>query len=163
MSASQPSYIAVVGGGAFDSESSNAAETVGHLIADAGAGLVGGGLGGVMEAACRGAVSNGGKTIGLLPGSDRSEANDHVQVAIPTGMGEMRNMLVVRAADAVIAISGEFGTLSEVAFALRIGKPVVGLGTWELSKGGRVSDAIEAVDSPEQAVDRALALARANL
>ena len=115
-----------------------------------------------MEAACRGAASGGGTTIGLLPGSDRSEANDHVQVAIPTGMGEMRNMLVVRAADAVIAISGEFGTLSEVAFALRIGKPVVGLGTWELSKGGRVSDAIEAVDSPEQAVDRALALARAN-
>ena len=91
-----------------------------------------------MEAACRGARAAGGTTVGLLPGNDRRDANPHVEVAIPTGMGELRNGLIVRAADAVIAVGGEYGTLSEIGFALKIGRPVVGLGTWELAQGGRL-------------------------
>lgn len=115
-----------------------------------------GGLGGVMEAACRGARAQGGLTIGFLPGSDRSEANEFVDVAIPTGMGEMRNALIVRAADAVIAVSGEFGTLSEIGLALKLGKRVVGVSTWELSRRGEVSDAILVADSAAEAVRLAL-------
>ena len=94
--------------------------------------MVCGGLGGAMEAACRGAKAEGGTTVGILPGGDRSAANPYVDVAVPTGLGEARNALVVRAADAVIAVAGGYGTLSEIALALSAGKPVVGLGTWEL-------------------------------
>ena len=110
-----------------------------------------------MEAACRGAREAGGSTVGLLPGLDRREANAHVQVALPTGLGEARNALVVRAADAVIAVGGEFGTLSEIALALKAGTPVVGVDTWELSKDGAAVVAIDRVDSAEEAVERALA------
>lgn len=109
-----------------------------------------------MEAACRGARSQGGLTIGILPGTDRNEANEYVDVAIPTGMGEMRNALIVRAADAVIAVSGEFGTLSEIGFALKLGKRVVGLSTWQLKRAGEVSDAILVAGSASEAVRLAL-------
>jgi hypothetical protein len=105
-----------------------------------------------MEAASRGAASAGGAVVGILPGRDRADANPHVTVAIPTGLGEMRNPLVVRAADAVIAVGGAYGTLSEIAFALRTGVPVVGLDTWDLD------DVIDAPD-PEAAVALALELA----
>jgi uncharacterized protein (TIGR00725 family) len=98
-----------------------------------------------MEAACRGAKAAGGTTIGILPGSDRRAANEFVDVAIPTGLGEARNALVVRAADALIAVGGGYGTLSEIALALKAGKRVAGLGTWEI-------DGVEAVDSPGAAV-----------
>jgi uncharacterized protein (TIGR00725 family) len=136
------------------------AEAVGRLIARAGAVLVCGGLEGVMEAACRGAVAEGGMTVGILPDLDRRRANRYLTYSIPTGMGEMRNTLLVRAADALIAIAGEFGTLSEIAFALKTGVPVVGLGTWELSKaGGRAVDAFVRVATPEDAVTEALRLA----
>lgn len=108
-----------------------------------------GGLTGVMEAASQGAREAGGVTIGILPGTDRREANEYVTVAIPTGMGEARNALVVRAADAVIAIGGEWGTLSEIALARKTGKPVVGLGSWELA-------GVEAVATPAEAVAAAL-------
>jgi uncharacterized protein (TIGR00725 family) len=118
--------------------------------------VVCGGLGGVMEAVCRGARSQGGMTIGILPGSDGSEANGYVDIAIPTGMGEMRNALIVRAADAVIAISGGFGTLSEIGFALKLGKRVVGLSTWDLSRAGDVPDAVLTATSAEEAVRLAL-------
>ena len=91
--------------------------------------LVCGGLGGVMEAACRGARERGGITLGILPGLDRAAANPHVSVALPTGLGEARNALVVRAADALIAVGGGYGTLSEIALALKAGKRVIGLGT----------------------------------
>jgi uncharacterized protein (TIGR00725 family) len=111
--------------------------------------LVTGGLGGVMEAACKGARGAGGTTVGILPGTDRSAANPFVDVAIPTGLGEARNALVVRAADALIAIGGAYGTLSEIAFALKAGKGVVGLGTWDI-------DGIEAAESPEAAVETVL-------
>ena len=149
-------HIAVCGPGEANDQEAAWAEEVGRLIAQAGAVLVCGGLGGVMDAAARGAESVGGVSVGLLPGEERDEAGPHLTVAVPTGLGEARNALVVRAADAVLAISGEFGTLSEIALALKMGKPVVGLSTWELSKGGRPVDAIVRADSPEEAVRAAL-------
>lgn len=121
----------MVGPGDAEPEELVRAEEAGAAVAEAGAGLVCGGLGGVMEAACRGARSRGGLTVGLLPGSDRDAANGWVVVALPTGLGEARNALVVRAADAVVAIGGGWGTLSEIALALKTGVPVVGLWTWE--------------------------------
>ncbi len=108
---------------------------------------------GVMEAVCRAAKAAGGTTVGILPGPRRSDANDYVDVAIATGLGEVRNPLVVRAADVVVAIGGEYGTLSEIAFALKIGVPVVGLGTWELGRAGAPVDAYRTASSPEEAVD----------
>jgi uncharacterized protein (TIGR00725 family) len=122
---------------------------VGRELAEHGAVLVCGGLGGVMEAACRGAKDGGGTTIGILPGTDRAAANRFVDFAIPTGLGEARNALVVRAADALIAIGGAYGTLSEIAFALKAGKPVAGLGSWEVH-------GVIAVDSPQAAVESVL-------
>jgi len=98
-----------------------------------------------MEAACRGAKAEGGTTLGILPGSDRSAANPYVDVAVPTGLGEARNALLVRAADSLIAVAGGYGTLSEIALALRAGKPVIGLGTWEIEGVVRASSAAEAV------------------
>lgn len=156
-------YIAVVGAGTEDPATDGPAEQVGRELASRGALVVCGGLGGVMEAACRGAKSAGGTTIGILPTEKRGVENPHVDIALPTGMGEMRNVLVVRAADAVIAVGGEFGTLAEIAFACKVGKPVVGLATWELSKGGRRRDAYVPASSPVEAVEEALRLARAGL
>jgi hypothetical protein len=154
-------YIAVVGPGEGDEAAERQAEIVGRALGDAGAVVVCGGLGGVMAAACRGAKSSagGGHTVGLLPGLDRSAANPWVDVAIPTALGEARNALVVRAADVVIAIAGEFGTLSELALALKAGTPVVGLGTWELSKRGERVVAFVEASSPEEAAALALDLA----
>ncbi len=154
-----PPYIAVCGPAVADDHEAAWAVEVGRWIAEAGAVLVCGGLGGVMDAAAGGAAVAGGTSIGILPGDGRAPASPHLTVAIPTGMGEARNALVVRAADAVIAISGEFGTLSEIALALKMGKPVIGLGTWELSKRGHPDDAIIRADSPQDAVARALAAA----
>ena len=152
--------MAVVGGGIADQRVDAAAEAVGRGLARRGAVVVCGGLGGVMEAACRGARAEGGTTFGILPGVDRADANPFVDVALPTGMGEARNALVVRAADALVALAGEFGTLSEIALALRLGKPVVGLWTWELARAGEAVDAIVRVDDPDQAAERAITLAR---
>lgn len=135
------------------------AEEVGRLLARAGAILVSGGLGGVMEAASRGAASEGGVVVGILPGATREGANPHLTVAIPTGMGEMRNALVVRSADAVVAVAGEFGTLSEIALALKTGVPVVGIATWELAKGGVPVEAFPRAATASEAVDLALRLA----
>ncbi|MDQ6914673.1 MAG: TIGR00725 family protein [Actinomycetota bacterium] len=153
-------YVAVIGSGQADGDLLEAAESVGGELARRDAVVVCGGLGGVMEAACRGARSQGGTTVGILPGTDRSDANAWVSIAIPTGLGELRNGLVVRAADAVIAVGGEFGTLSEIGFALKIGRPVVGLRTWELARGGEaVTDAIVVASDPVEAATRALELA----
>ena len=152
-------HVAVVGSGSAERDQLILAEEVGRLLATRGAIVLCGGLGGVMEAACRGAKSVGGMTVGLLPGSDRREANAWVDVAIPTGLGEARNALVIRAADVVIAIGGEFGTLSEIALALKTGKPVVGIDTWDLSKRGVMATEIVRAATPTEAVDRALALA----
>ena len=134
------------------------AELVGRLLAERQIVIVCGGLGGVMEAACRGARSAGGTTVGILPGDDRTDANEFVDVAVATGMGEGRNALVVRTADAVIAVGGEFGTLSEIALALRAGKPVVGIGTWELAKGGVAVEDVIRTDDAATAVDVVLAV-----
>jgi uncharacterized protein (TIGR00725 family) len=153
-------YVAVVGAGDADEALAAAAEEVGRGLAEGGAAVVCGGLGGVMEAACRGAKSAGGLTIGILPGRRRHDANPWVDVAIPTGMGETRNALVVLSADAVVAVGGEHGTLSEVAFGLKVGRPVVGLRTWRLTRGdGRVDDNVVRADDPGAAVAAALALA----
>jgi uncharacterized protein (TIGR00725 family) len=153
-------WIAVVGGGEASAAELDAAEAVGGALGAAGAVVVCGGLGGVMEAACRGARAAGGLTVGILPGVQRSDANAWVEIAIPTGMGELRNGLVVRAADALVAVGGEFGTLAEIALALKAGVPVVGLGTWELARRGAPVDAIEVAADPGAAAARALALAR---
>lgn len=152
-------YVAVCGPDPAAPEVAEQAEEVGRLVARAGAVLVCGGLGGAMEAASRGAALDGGIVVGILPGTSRSQGNPHLSVAIPTGMGEMRNTLLVRAADVVIAVAGEYGTLSEIAFALKIGVPVVGLGTWELAKDGRPVEAFVRAHTPEQAVAEALRLA----
>jgi uncharacterized protein (TIGR00725 family) len=119
--------VAVVGGSTCTPQEAEYAAAVGRLVAERGAVLVCGGLGGVMEAAARGAKQGGGLTIGILPGSDAADANPNIDIAIPTGMGEMRNALIVRAAGAVIAIGGGWGTLSEIALARRTNTPVVGL------------------------------------
>jgi uncharacterized protein (TIGR00725 family) len=141
--------VAVVGPGDASRDAEGTAERVGGELARRGAVLVCGGLGGVMEAACRGAKSEGGVTLGILPGSDRRQANRFVDLAVPTGFGEARNALVVRAADALVAVGGAYGTLSEIALALKAGKPVVGLGTW-------VVDGVVPAESPEAAVESAL-------
>ncbi|MGZ4180631.1 MAG: TIGR00725 family protein [Solirubrobacteraceae bacterium] len=145
-------YVAVVGTGDATPKEADAAEQVGAGLARAGAIVVCGGLGGVMAAACRGAYDAGGMTIAILPGADRRSANDWARVVIPTGMGEMRNALVVRAADAVIAVGGAYGTLSEVALALKTGVPVVGIDTWPI-------DGVIGVDTAADAVATALARA----
>jgi len=153
-------HVAVVGSGSAEREHQVLAEEVGRLLATRGALVVCGGLGGVMEAACRGAKGAGGTTVGILPGLDRHEANAWVDVAIPTGLGEARNAVVVRAADVLVAIGGEFGTLSEIAFALKTGKPVVGIDTWELSRRGVAATEVVRAGTPAQAVEGALQLAR---
>jgi uncharacterized protein (TIGR00725 family) len=149
-------YVAVVGPGESRPDEIAAAEELGRRLAEAGAVVVCGGLGGVMAAACRGAYSAGGTTIGILPGSDRADANEWVTVALVTGMGELRNGLIVRSADALVAVGGaetSFGTLSEIALARRTGVPVICLGSWEI-------EGVHLAKSPQDAVRRALELAR---
>ena len=152
-------YVSVVGSGNPETGARVVAEEVGRLIAEAGGILVCGGLTGVMEAACRGAKSVGGTTVGILPSNDPRDANPYVDIALATGLGEARNTLVARAADVVIAVAGEFGTLSEIGFALKIGTPVVGLDTWELTRAGRGVDAIARAATAEEAVALAFELA----
>jgi uncharacterized protein (TIGR00725 family) len=141
-----PPYVAVVGAGGDVAGSVLAdAEAVGAELARRGAVVVCGGLGGVMAAACRGARAEGGVTLGILPGVDRADANEWVSVAVATGLGELRNGLVVRSADAVVAIAGEYGTLSEIALALKAGRRVVGLRSWEIPGVRPAGDAAAAV------------------
>ena len=135
----------MVGPGEADPEQRAVAEEVGRLLAEAGAIVVTGGRTGVMEAASKGAREAGGTTLGILPGADRREANEWVTVAVPTGMGEARNALLVRAADAVVAVGGAWGTLSEIALARKTGTPVVGIRSWDLDGVERHETADEAV------------------
>lgn len=153
-------YVAVVGGAEASRPELARAREVGRALGEAGAVVVCGGLGGVMEAACRGAHEAGGLTVGLLPGRERGEANRHVDVALPTGLGEARNALVVAAADAVVAVGGEYGTLAEIALALKAGIPVVGLGTWDLVRHGVADTGIVVADDPVEAAALALGLDR---
>ncbi len=152
-------FIGVIGGGRCSPEIAQIAEAVGREIARRGAVLVCGGLGGVMEAACRGAREAGGLTVGILPGNDPAEANPYVQIPIVTGMGEMRNVIIIKSVQAVIAVDGEYGTLSEIGHALKRGLPVVGIHTWELSIAGRKDGAIMIARSAPEAVDMALSAA----
>ncbi|MGH2674091.1 MAG: TIGR00725 family protein [Actinomycetota bacterium] len=152
-------YVAVCGPAAATEEEEGWAEEVGRRLAEAGAVVVCGGLGGVMDAVARGAAGAGGTVIGILPGETRAGASAHLSVAIPTGLGEARNAVVARVADAVIAIGGEWGTLSEIALARKMGKPVIGLATWELETAGGTPGAIERATSPASATARAVELA----
>jgi uncharacterized protein (TIGR00725 family) len=138
--------VGVIGPGDASAAEVAAAEEVGARLVDLGATVVTGGLGGVMEAACRGAKSRRGVTIGLLPGFDRTEANGWVDVAIATGLGEIRNALIVRTSDALVAIGGGAGTLSEIAFALKLGRPVIGVGTFEVEGVVQVESAAQAAE-----------------
>ena len=152
--------IAVIGGESPPPEALPTAEAVGRELAQRDHVVICGGRGGVMEAACKGAREAGGHTIGVLPGPDRRDANPHVEFPIVTGIGYARNAIIVLSADAVIAVDGSYGTLSEIALALGYGKPVVGLGTWRISDGDGVEDErILRADDAVRAVDLALAAA----
>lgn len=152
-------HIAVIGGSTCSEEVAGFAEEVGRQLAKRGVVLICGGLTGVMEASCRGAMAEGGITVGILPGDDRWSANPSVKIPIVTGIGYSRNAIVVKSAQAVIAIDGNHGTLSEIAFAMQYGIPVIGLNTWVLSIGGKRDKSIIRADSPEDAVEKAIAAA----
>lgn len=149
--------IAVIGAGVCDPEVAKVAYDIGRLIAERDAIVVTGGLSGVMEAASRGARDAGGLVVGILPGLDCSAANSAVDVAIPTGMGQLRNGLVVASARAVIAVAGEWGTLSEIGFAMKLGIPVIGWNTWELGQGGFPREGVVRVGTASEAVEQAFA------
>ena len=148
--------VAVIGRGECSDVEAAIAEEVGARLAERGAILICGGLGGVMEAACRGAHSKGGFTVGILPGNDRHFANEWVSLAIAAGTGQARNLAVVRSADAAIAVGGAYGTLSEIAFALDSGIPVVGVGTWSLARHGVEKSPVVEAANAEEAVDTAM-------
>jgi uncharacterized protein (TIGR00725 family) len=150
--------VAVVGAGQCDDETAALASEIGKLIAERGAVLITGGSTGVMEAASRGAHDASGLVIGILADGDARTANPWVDVAIPTGMGQLRNGLIVNSAGVVIAVDGEWGTLSEIALARKIGKPVVGLHTWRVSRDDGGNDDLVRVDTAREAVDQAFAL-----
>jgi uncharacterized protein (TIGR00725 family) len=152
--------IAVIGNSSCSPEEARLAQSIGELLAQQGATIVCGGLGGVMEAACRGAKSKGGLTIGILPGQDPSTANPWVDIPVVTGLGEARNFAVVKSAQAVIAIGGKYGTLTEIAYTLKSNIPIIGLNTWSLSRNGQKDDSIIGVQSAEEAVDKAISLAK---
>jgi uncharacterized protein (TIGR00725 family) len=152
--------IAVIGDSSCSPEEAKLAESVGELLAQQGTTIVCGGLGGVMEAACRGSKSKGGLTVGILPGQDPGTANPWVDIPIVTGIGEARNVSVVKSAQAVIVIGGRYGTLSEIAHALKSNIPVIGLNTWLLSRNGQKDDSIIRVRSAAEAVDKAISLAK---
>ena len=148
--------VAVIGGSQASKQELKTAEKVGRELAKRGVAIVCGGLGGVMEAACRGASSEGGTTIGILPGENRHEANQYVQIPIITGMGYARNVAVVKSAQAVIAIGGSYGTLSEIGHAIQNSIPVIGIDTWSLVKSGKINSYIIPAENAIDAVKKAL-------
>jgi len=158
-------YVAVIGDGDPRGPDAHrlleAAEEVGQLLARGGAVVVTGGLGGIMRAASRGAAGAGGETIGILPGPDQSEANEFVSTPIATGLGVVRNFVVVTAADAVVAIGGRHGTLSEIGIALRMGRHVIALSSWRVESDGRFGGpSIHRAKDPREAAALALRLAK---
>ncbi|HCR12084.1 MAG TPA: TIGR00725 family protein [Solidesulfovibrio sp.] len=152
MTATRPRRISVIGAGSCDAATAAVAQRLGTLLAVCGFEVVCGGGGGVMEAVCRGAREAGGRTIGILPGNDREAANPHVEVAIATGMGIARNVLVVVNGDAAVAVAGGAGTLSEIGLALKLGRPVVAFGHYGTLPG------VVAAASPEEAAQTVAAL-----
>ena len=150
--ADAPCYVSVVGSGAATGRLYGQAREVGRLVAERGGLVVCGGLSGVMEAAARGATENGGTAIGILPDEDRSRANGYLSLSVATGAGQARNLAVVCSGDVVVAVGGEYGTLSEVGLALKIGRPVVSLGSWDLG------DHVTVEATPRAAVEAAFGL-----
>jgi uncharacterized protein (TIGR00725 family) len=159
MSQDKRKIVAVIGSGQPTSKETNLAEKVGRELARHGAILVCGGLGGIMEAACKGASAEGGITIGILPGENRLSANPYVQIPIATGIGYARNAAVAKSAQAVIAIGGSYGTLTEIGYALQTGIPVISLNTWKISRNDKQDKSIISAKSPSEAVEMALELA----
>ena len=153
-------HIGILGPHTTTNEQNQLGREVGRLIAKANAILFCGGLDGMMRAAAEGAKSAGGQTVGILPGTNKSAANEFIDIAIPTDLGAYRNALLVRSCDAVIAIHGAYGTLSEIAFALRLKVPVVGLHTWEVHRNGQADPGIHVAQTAEEAVALALELGR---
>jgi uncharacterized protein (TIGR00725 family) len=149
--------IGVIGGSEVPEDVYKLAEEVGREIARRKAALVCGGMQGVMEAACKGAIEEKGLTIGILPGDNREQANPYVQVPIVTGIGYARNVAVVKSSQAVIAIDGSYGTLTEIGYALQSGIPVIGLGTWSLAIDGETDKNIIIASNAKDAVDKAMA------
>ena len=154
MSKGRQVFIGVSGAGKCSKKLKDQAYAVGAAIAKAGAVVVCGGLKGVMEAACKGAKDNGGMTIGIIPGTDKSDANDYCDIVIPTGIGEARNVVVVQTCDALISLHGKYGTITEMAFALKQKKPLISLVKWDI-----LPEVITILE-PEQAVKKAIELAR---
>ena len=154
--------ISVIGGGARNEETEALAEEVGRRLAEAGAVVVCGGMGGVMEAAARGARSVDGEVIGILPGEDPGAANEHITHPVATGIGHARNLAVVASGAAVVAVGGEWGTLAEIALARRLRRPVIALRSWSASGAGPMEGApgVEAATSAGEAAELALRLAR---
>jgi uncharacterized protein (TIGR00725 family) len=155
-----PRQVSVIGGSLGDPALLEMAEAVGRGLAEAGIRVVCGGLGGVMEAVAKGASGAGGEVIGIVPGSSREDANEYCTHVVATGIGYARNLAVVASGDVVLAIGGEWGTLSEIAFARNVGRQVVTLDSWRVSGRGAMGEGpgIESADTPEQAVARVLEL-----
>ncbi|WP_432763312.1 TIGR00725 family protein [Dehalococcoides mccartyi] len=151
-------FIAVIGASKATPEETRLAEEVGKELALRQVTLVCGGMGGVMEAACLGAALNGGLTIGILPGNSREEANPYVQIPIISSIGFARNVMVVKSAQAVIAVGGAYGTLSEIAYALQSGLPVITLNSWSMSQNGKADGAVIKAGNALEAVTMALDL-----
>jgi len=141
-------YVGVIGGGECTDSMYKTAQNLGFEIGKKGWILVCGGLGGIMEAAAKGCAEAGGMTLGILPGSQRNSANPYIRIALPTGLEEGRNLLVVRTSDVLVSIGGGYGTLSEIALALKAGKPVIGLETWEHIQG------IQYVSHPDEVIEK---------
>lgn len=151
-------YVAVIGGQQATEGEERIAYEVGKGIAEGGHYVICGGLGGIMQAACRGAREAGGTTIGILPGPFRSDANPFVDIVIATDMGQARNAIIIRTADSVVAVGGEYGTLTEIGMALKMGKRVIALESWRIERAGRFDDRIVYAESVEDAVSQALAV-----
>jgi len=153
-------HIGVLGPNTTTEEQNQLGRKIGRYIAESGAILFCGGLGGMMRAAAEGAKAAGGQTVGILPGIDKSAANEYIDIPIPTDLGAYRNALLVRSCDAVVAVHGAYGTLSEIAFALRLNIPVVGINTWEVCRDGIPDPGIHVVQTAEEAVALAMQLAQ---
>lgn len=148
-------YVSIIGAATCDAATAALAEEVGRLVGQAGAVLVCGGLGGVMEAACRGAKEAGGTTLGILPGLERTEGNPHLDYSVVTGIGHARNLAVAASGDSVIAVGGEFGTLSEIGHAGKVRRRVVLLASWDVRREGKVPEGVLVAASPVEAVNLA--------
>jgi uncharacterized protein (TIGR00725 family) len=156
MSSERRPVVAVIGSASASAEEREIAEEVGRRLAEGGAILLCGGRGGVMEAACRGAQAAGGLTVGILPGTEPDAGNPYLSLALPTGLGQARNAIVIQASEAVIAIGGAYGTLSEIGHAMKAGKPLVGVSTWKVSRTEKELSEIAEAETAEEAVSRTL-------